>query len=109
MVRDPLFFKYTLCAILHGNGQEIEDCDLGLDNVPKWMVDNTGCIQFSKNGFGRTTRYLPIRLYTLKELSDSLLFEIYRVRSKFNMADIFTKNLKFNDLKKFIDFLGLIY
>ena len=108
-MRDLLFYRYTLCAIVHGDGQEIENCDLCLNDVPKLMIDNTGCIQFSKNGYGRKTRYLPIRLYALKELSDARLFEILHVRTKSNLADIFTKNLKFVDLEKFIDLLGLTY
>ena len=72
-------------------------------NVNRLLCDNQAAIDFSKSPIENSrTKHIDIRYHFLRNLLNENLFELKYVRSKNNLADIFTKPLTKDGLYKFV-------
>ena len=62
-------------------------------------TDNRGVILFAERGINQRTKHLDIRLKHLFDCSQRNEIELCKVKSKYNVADIFTKFLKIGIFK----------
>jgi hypothetical protein len=73
-----------------------------------FFVDNTGAINFSNNwSTAPSTKHIALRYHYVCELIELGVIEIKFVRSKENVLDIFTKNLRQELFEKHQDGSGV--
>ena len=66
-----------------------------LDQLKAYInTDNRGVILFAERGINQRTKHLDIRLKHLFDCSQRGEIEFCKVKSKYNVADMFTKFLK---------------
>lgn len=71
---------------------------------PLVYVDNQAAIDFLKSPIeNHRTKHIEVRYYFVRDLYYKSNFDIKYVRSKFNLADIFTKPLTQNELLNFVE------
>lgn len=70
---------------------------------PLLLVDNQAAIEFLKSPLENyRTKHIDIKYFYVRELYYNETFSIKYVRSKLNLADVFTKPLTQNGLKEFV-------
>lgn len=73
------------------------------------LVDNQAAIDFVRSPIENyRSKHIDIKLFFIRDLVYQDIFDLRFVRSKLNMADVFTKPLTKHDLMNFIRFIFLV-
>lgn len=76
----------------------------GYKNISNLLSDNQAAIDFVKSPIENCrSRHIDVKLFFIRDLVFENKFTLKFVRSKENLADVFTKPLTKHDLRKFLD------
>lgn len=71
---------------------------------PKLLVDNMAAIDFLKSPIENyRTKHIDVKMFFVRDLLNQEIFEVNYIKSKANLADMFTKPLTKHDLYKFVE------
>ncbi|GKC62302.1 retrovirus-related pol polyprotein from transposon TNT 1-94 [Tanacetum coccineum] len=95
------------CAQVLWTRSQLTDYSLGFNKIPMYC-DNKNAIALCCNNVQHSrSKHVDIRYHFIKEQVENGVFELYFVRTKYQLADIFTKALYRERIEFLIDKLGM--
>ncbi|GKC95851.1 retrovirus-related pol polyprotein from transposon TNT 1-94 [Tanacetum coccineum] len=95
------------CAQVLWMRSQLTDYGLGFNKIPMYY-DNKSVIALCCNNVQHSrSKYIDIRYHFIKEQVENRVVELYFVRTKYHLADIFTKPLCRERIEFLIDKLGM--